>query len=81
MKYVIILADGMADIPVSELNNMTPLEYAKTPAMDELARGGTVGMVKTVPDSMKPGSDVAAYLSRALEPLSSMQKRAILRYL
>ncbi len=59
LKYVIVLADGMADLPISELGGMTPLEYASTPAMDSLACGGSMGMVKTVPDSMKPGSDVA----------------------
>ena len=59
MKYVIVLADGMADEPIANLGGKTPLEYAKTPAMDALASCGQVGMVRTVPSSMKPGSDVA----------------------
>lgn len=59
MKYIIILADGMAGAPLEELGNKTTLEYAKTPMMDELAGKGTIGLVKTVPDGMKPGSDVA----------------------
>lgn len=59
MKYIIILADGMAGEPLQELGNKTTLEYAKTPMMDELAGKGTIGLVKTVPDNMKPGSDVA----------------------
>lgn len=59
MKYIIILADGMAGSPLAELNDKTTLEYAKTPMMDELAGKGTIGLVKTVPDRMKPGSDVA----------------------
>ena len=59
MKYVIVLADGMADLPISEFGGKTPLEYANTPCMDALACGGSMGMVKTVPSSMKPGSDVA----------------------
>ena len=59
MKYIIILADGMAGAPLEELGGKTTLEYAKTPMMDELAGKGTVGLVKTVPDGMKPGSDVA----------------------
>lgn len=59
MKYVIILPDGMADEPIQQLNGKTPLEYAKTPAMDALAAGGTIGTVTTVPNSLKPGSDVA----------------------
>lgn len=59
MKYVVILGDGMADRPVKELSDMTPLAYAKTPEMDALAAKGEVGMVHTVPDGMSPGSDTA----------------------
>ena len=59
MKYVVVLADGMADLPIDELGGKTPLEYAKTPNLDALACGGQMGMAKTVPDNMKPGSDVA----------------------
>ena len=59
MKYIVILGDGMADEPLEELNGKTPLAYANTPAMDTLAGKGEIGLVKTVPDSMKPGSDVA----------------------
>ena len=59
MKYIIILADGMAGAPLEELGGKTTLEYAKTPMMDELSGKGIMGLVKTVPDNMKPGSDVA----------------------
>ena len=59
MKYIIVLADGMAGQPLEELNGKTTLEYASTPFMDELAGKGTIGLVKTVPAGMKPGSDVA----------------------
>ena len=59
MKYVVILGDGMADRPLEELGGMTPLEYAKTPTMDALAAEGEIGMVHTIPDGMKPGSDTA----------------------
>ncbi len=59
MKYVVVLADGMADLPIEELGGKTPMEYAVTPNLDELACGGQMGMAKTVPDNMKPGSDVA----------------------
>lgn len=59
MKYVIVLGDGMADEPIAELGNKTPLEYANTPNMDRLSKLSEVGMVHTVPDGMKPGSDVA----------------------
>ena len=59
MKYLILLGDGMADLPLPDYDNKTPLEIAKKPYMDMLAKKGAVGMVKTVPDSLKPGSDVA----------------------
>ncbi|MGN1412075.1 MAG: cofactor-independent phosphoglycerate mutase [Oscillospiraceae bacterium] len=59
MKYLVVLCDGMADYPISELDNKTPLEYANTPTMDRLAKKSYVGLVKTVQDGMKPGSDVA----------------------
>ncbi len=59
MKYVIILTDGCADLPIEELGNMTPLEKSNTPNMDFFASHGSLYLVKTVPDGMKPGSDVA----------------------
>ncbi|MGN1156140.1 MAG: cofactor-independent phosphoglycerate mutase [Agathobacter sp.] len=59
MKYVIVLGDGMADRPLAELGDKTPLEYAKTPTMDALAQKGELGLVHTIPEGMKPGSDTA----------------------
>lgn len=59
MKYVIVLGDGMADEPIEELGGKTPLEYAETPAMDDLAGRSQVGLVCTIPEGMKPGSDTA----------------------
>ena len=59
MKYVVVLGDGMADRPIEELNEKTPLEYATTPVMDALAHKGELGMVSTIPKGMKPGSDTA----------------------
>jgi len=59
MKYVIVLGDGMADEPIEQLGGKTPLEYADTPAMDKLSKMSEVGMVHTIPDGMKPGSDTA----------------------
>jgi len=59
MKYVVILGDGMADRPVPELGNKTPLQRAKKPNMDYLARNGEIGKVKTIPDGFSTGSDVA----------------------
>ncbi len=59
MKYVVVLGDGMADQPISELGDQTPLAFAKTPMMDILAKKSEIGMVHTVPDGMSPGSDTA----------------------
>lgn len=59
MKYIIVLGDGMADEPIEALGNVTPLEYAKTPTMDALSKVSEIGLVQTVPEGMKPGSDVA----------------------
>ena len=59
MKYVIVLGDGMADEPIESLGGKTPLAYAKTPSMDELSKKGEIGLVHTIPDGMKPGSDTA----------------------
>lgn len=59
MKYAVILGDGMADWPLDELGGKTPLDAANHPAMDRLAQQGTFGLVQTVPDGMKPGSDTA----------------------
>ena len=59
MKYVVVLGDGMADEPIAQLGGKTPLEYADTPMMDQLAKTGEVGLAKTIPAGMKPGSDTA----------------------
>ncbi len=59
MKYVIILGDGMADYDIQALGNKTPLSVANKPFIDGLALKGEVGLCKTVPTGMKPGSDIA----------------------
>ncbi len=60
MKYIVVLGDGMADYPLPELNDKTPLEAAKKPNIDMLAERGELGLVKTVPDHLNPpGSDIA----------------------
>ena len=59
MKYIVILCDGMADEPVESLGGKTPLEAAHTPGMDGLAGKSEIGMVRTVPEGMSPGSDTA----------------------
>ena len=59
MKQVVLLCDGMADMPCDSLGGKTPMEAAHKPAMDALARTAEVGLARTVPDGMAPGSDVA----------------------
>lgn len=59
MKYIILVGDGMCDYPIAELDNKTPLEYARTPNMDFLAQKGKIGLARTIPEGMTPGSDVA----------------------
>ncbi len=59
MKYIVVLGDGMADEPLESLNGKTPLEYAETPAMDRMSKKAEIGMVHTIPEGMKPGSDTA----------------------
>lgn len=59
MKYVVVLGDGMADQPLEQLGGMTPLEYAKTLEMDRLSAISEIGLAKTIPNGMKPGSDTA----------------------
>lgn len=81
MKYVVVLADGMADLPIPELGGKTPLEYAKTPCMDALASDGVMGMVKTVPSSMKPGSDVANLAVMGYNPMTCYSGRSPLEAL
>lgn len=68
MKYVVVLGDGMADRPIKELRDKTPLEYADTPMMDELAGLSEIGMAKTIPEGMKPGSDTANLAVMGYDP-------------
>jgi len=59
MKYIVVLGDGMADEPLASLDNKTPLMVANTPQMDMLAKWSEMGLVHTIPEGMKPGSDTA----------------------
>ena len=68
MKYIIVLGDGMADEPIEALGGKTPLEYASTPVMDELASGGEMGMTQNVPHGMHPGSEVANLAVMGYDP-------------
>lgn len=59
MKYIVILCDGMADEPLDMLGGKTPVEAARTENIDRLAKDAEIGMVRTVPEGMAPGSDTA----------------------
>ena len=59
MKYIVLVGDGMADYPIKELGNKTPLEAAKIPNMNFIAKNGRVGLVHTIPQGFAPASDVA----------------------
>lgn len=59
MKYIVLLGDGMSDEKMEKLGGRTPLQAAKTPNMDYMAKCGKIGLAKTVPKGLPPGSDVA----------------------
>jgi len=80
-KYVILLGDGMADLPIESLGGRTPLEYASTPNMDRLAAGGIMGLSRTVPDGMQPGSDIANLSILGYDPRNFFSGRAPLEAL
>jgi 2,3-bisphosphoglycerate-independent phosphoglycerate mutase len=69
MKYLIILGDGMADYPIENLGNKTPLEAADTPNLDRIAREGTLGLIDTIPPGLTPGSDIANLSVLGYDPL------------
>ena len=68
VKYIICLGDGMSDEPIEELEGKTPLEVAVTPMMDSLSKKGEIGMVQTIPQGMKPGSDTANLAVMGYDP-------------
>jgi 2,3-bisphosphoglycerate-independent phosphoglycerate mutase len=76
MKYAIIIPDGAADEPQESLAGRTPLQAAKTPAMDEIARSGVVGSANNVPKSLQPGSDVACMSLLGYDPMRHFSGRA-----
>jgi 2,3-bisphosphoglycerate-independent phosphoglycerate mutase len=76
MKYIVLLGDGMADLPIESLGGKTPLQVAKTPNMDRLAQGGEMGLVRTVPENFSPGSDVANLSVLGYDPAKYFSGRA-----
>ena len=76
MKYVVLLGDGMSDYPLSEKGAKTPLQLSHIPCMDSLAQQGALGLVKTIPDGMPPGSDVANLSVMGYDPARYYSGRA-----
>ena len=76
MKYAIIIPDGAADEPLKELGGRTPLEAARTPNMDRIAREGRIGLVRTVPAGFESGSDVATMCLLGYDPATYHTGRA-----
>ncbi len=80
-KFIILVGDGMADIPMKELGNRTPLETANTPNMDWIASHGITGLTRTVPVGMPPGSDTANLSIFGYNPAECYSGRAPLEAL
>jgi len=76
MKYLVLLGDGMADMPLNELNGKTPMEEAKKPLIDYMASKGEVGMVNITPDGLKGGSDVGNLAAMGYDPRIYLTGRA-----
>ena len=80
-KYIVLVGDGMADLPIPELGNKTILEYASIPNMDYMASRGISGLTNTVPKGMSPGSDTANLSIFGYDPVTSFTGRAPLEAL
>ncbi len=78
MKRIIILGDGMSDYPVARLGGKTPLQVAKHPHMDRLAREGRCGLFKTIEDDMPTGSEAANLSVLGYNPREVLQGRGVL---
>ncbi|MBN1848441.1 MAG: cofactor-independent phosphoglycerate mutase [Deltaproteobacteria bacterium] len=74
-KYIILVGDGMADYPIDELGGKTPLEAAHTPYMDRIA-SCRIGLVRTIPDGMEPGSDTANLALLGYDPVKYLTGRS-----
>ncbi|MGD0017425.1 MAG: cofactor-independent phosphoglycerate mutase [Verrucomicrobiia bacterium] len=78
MKYVIILGDGMSDYPIARLGNKTPLQVARKPNMDRIAREGRCGLFKTIEEDMPTGSESANLSVLGYDPRKVLQGRGVL---
>ena len=76
MKYIVVLPDGVADQPIPALGNKTPLQVAKHPNMDWIAREGVAGLARTIPEGFSPGSDVGCMSVFGYDPKKYYTGRA-----
>jgi len=76
MKIIVLLGDGMSDVTYSELGDKSPIQVANTPNMDFMAHNGQVGLAKTVPNGLPPGSDVANLSVFGYDPRSCYTGRS-----
>lgn len=76
MKYLLVVGDGMADRPLQELSGLTPMQAADTPTMRTLAASGEVGLVRTIPQGVAPGSDTAFLSILGFDPSRDYSGRA-----
>jgi len=76
MKLIVLLGDGMADLPLEVLGGRTPLQAADKPNMNRLARQGRSGLARTVPEGFAPGSDVANLSVMGYDPVQCYTGRA-----
>ncbi|MBY9007009.1 MAG: cofactor-independent phosphoglycerate mutase [Candidatus Lokiarchaeota archaeon] len=81
MKYIILVCDGAADWPIEELGNKTIFEASRTPYLDKIASIGRMGLLKTVPDGMKPGSECANMSIMGYRPEQNLTGRGPLEAL
>jgi len=78
MKYIILVPDGLADQPLKELGGKTPMEAARTPHMDFMAKHGFSALTQTIPDGMPPGSDIGNLALMGYDPKKDLSGRASL---
>ena len=76
MKYIVLIGDGMADYPLENQGDKTPLQLSATPVMDRLARSGELGLVRTIPKGLDPGSDIANLAVMGYDPARFYSGRA-----
>jgi len=78
MKYIIVLGDGMADEPLADYGGKTPLQMAKKPVIDSLAKLGSTGRLITVPQDLHPGSEIANLSVLGYDVRSVFEGRGVL---